>query len=202
MPPMSRGQVCVRKYISVRVRIVIGPMGQCGEPAGIQILKAQLCGNLLQALDRHYVDRITDGIADRCGAIEGPGCVIDRRAVRIGIRLVFKGRCQGHPLLVESRSIGGNDLKGRSGLTGGIRCTVKRQAGCLFAASADESLDIAGMLVNDAHRRLRLRRKADPLRDFLDAGGKNALLVLIHIGLPFFLENRKSRSKDGSESWK
>ena len=175
---VSQTAKCKRKigvcpYSSVGICVCLCPMGKSCEAKVVQILKTKLRSNLLQTFHCDYVYRVLDSFSDRGCSSVSSGSVFYRRTIRVVIWFVLKCCGQCHALFVESRSIGRNNFECGTGLSGGICRTVQSKTGGFFAASADNCFYIAGMLVNHAHGRLRLRRKVYALRNNLASVCKN-----------------------------
>ena len=184
-------KVGITPYISVGIFICLSSMCKCGKSEIIQIFKTKRRSDLLQAFDRNNIDGVLDRFTDRCLTAVSTACIVDRRTVRIFIWFIHKCSGQCITFLIESRRIGRYNLKGRTRLSGCIGCTVQGKAGCFFTTAADQSFDIACVLVDNSHGRLRLWCEIDTLGNNSASVSKDISLVLVNILLSFFRRTEK-----------
>ena len=179
-------QIGITPYISVGIFICLSSMCQSCKSEIIQIFKTKSRSNLFQAFDCNNIDGILDCLTDRGLAAIASCGIVNRRAVRIFIWFIHKCGSQCITFFVQSRSIGGYNLKGRTRLSGCICGTVQCQAGCFFTTATDQGFYITGMLIDDRHGRLRLWCKVYALGNHGTSVSQDAGLVLINILLAFF----------------
>ena len=161
------GQTAQRQgLLDIRVDLAVDFLliDQRCEAEALEIVKAQCRGDVRQSLDGDDIHGILNTDAQRRDAAVGlavpvpAGCAvfeIEGRVV-LGVRQCHAGR-------IERRRVGGDNLEGRSGLSGRIRRAVQRPVCGLLAAAADHGDHIAGGLILNGQRNLRLRRETHAL---------------------------------------
>ena len=82
------------------------------------------------------------------------------RKLNVSFIGVENQRCGAYQSVLDGRTVDRNGLNGRSGRPCGAGGSVKSVADLLFARAAGESLDLAGVLVNDDDAALKLRLRA------------------------------------------
>ena len=162
-------------------------IGNFFEPQIFQIRISKSWGHITEALYGNGITGILESITDRHGtAITAVGIFNRAVCILISDGLIHISVCQSKSQIIDSRSVNSQRFESRTRLAVGIGCPVQSKTGSLFTTSSDQSFDISGVLVNDNHRRLWLRSKADSFGKNSFTFTNDGCFIFIHIVLCFF----------------
>ena len=137
---------------------------QGGDSEALRILETDGRGDFRQAVDGHDVDGVRDGLADR--GVAGVGVVavpvVDGDSVPVGVGRVVVNAGKSHIVIIQSRSVGGNDFEGGTRLAGGGGGPVQGKARFFGSAAAHDGFHIAGGLIHDDEGGLGLWSQRNP----------------------------------------
>ena len=150
----QRRQIDIRLDGAVRI-------GAVADQLDVQLLGQEIIGFLrrqrVEHLHRDRIDRAGDTAFDRHRTAGRVAAVVHRPGVAVFIlaqRAVVHRAARHDHALIHRRSVGGQGLKGRTGLAARIGRKGKFQLAGLFAAAARDAHDVA-LLIRDDHGALR-----------------------------------------------
>ena len=162
----------------------------------LQILVAELRRDIRQRLDRDNVHRVHDRGPDRgIASVRFAVPVAHRRPVGIIVWFVFVDGRKCFAAGVKCRRVSRNNLERGSRLPERCGRAVERSARGLGSAPSDNREHIAGFLIFNCQRNLRLRGERHLIRFELSALCEHRLLVLLcHLFCRVLIAEQKARA--------